>query len=229
MTNDVFHLPVAQSGLTFLIYLIAGILWLLGNMSQQKKAKQRAEEMRRRREEREREEERTGKKTRKPHPLEQDLETLLGRLSGDTTAGREPEPPPPLPSPAPSRTPAPPPPPTRQPIAESVKTPKTDIGAMDLADSYEEMKDIEDALEISYEQLEGKVRGQTLETVRQVMVDLSPTMIDFARLPVQRMRAVEGNTTPPALKNRKAFKKALLGAAILGPPVALQDPTNHER
>lgn len=223
------NLPVAQSGLTFLIYLIAGILWLLGNMSQQKKAKKRAEEMRRRREEREREEARARKKTVKPHPLEQDLESLLGRLSGERTPAGEPESPPPLPAPAPAHADRTPPPPTRQPIAESVKTPKTDIGAMDLENSYEEMKDIEDALEISYEQIEGEVRGQTLETVRQVMVDLSPTMIDFARLPVQRMRAVDGNATPPALKKRAAFKKAILGAAILGPPVALQDPGKHER
>jgi len=235
MTIDSFHLPLAQASLTFIIYLVLGVLWLLGNIAQQKKAKRRVEEMRRKREEREQEEARTGKKPSKPHPLEQDLETFLGRLSGQPVAPQKPATTPP-PLPASSRSSdsgiqfdQEPPPVPASPIAEPKKVPKTNIGSLDLADSYKEIEDIQDALEVSYEQLEGELSDQTLDTVRQVMVDLSPTMIDFARLPVQRMRTVEGNTTPPPLKNRKALKKALLAEAILGPPVALQDPQAHGR
>jgi len=235
MTNDFFHLPIAQSGLTFLIYLILGVFWLVGNIAQQKKAKKKAEELRRRKEEREREEELTGKKPKRPHPLEQDLETFLGRLSGNIWEEEEPTAsPPPLPGQKSIQETEiqfdqPPPPPAPPPIAASVPQPKTNIGAMELADSYEEIKDIEDALEISYEQIEGELSSQTLDTVRQVMVDLSPTMIEFARLPVQRMRTVDANTTPPALKNRKAFKKAVLAGVILEAPIALQDPQKHGR
>ena len=240
MTHDFFHLPIAQSALTFLIYLILGIFWLVGNIAQQKKAKARAEDLKRRKEEREREEARTGKKSPKPHPLERDLETLLGRMSGESVqAPQEESSPPPLPPPSSKpkeerikeafEVDMGPPLQYEQPVATPKKLPKTNIGGMDLADSYKEMKDIEDALEMSYEQMEGELSSQTLDTVRQVMVDLSPTMIDFARMPVQRMRTVDATTKPPALKNRKAFKKAVLGGVILGPPVALQDPNSHEK
>jgi hypothetical protein len=229
-------LPLAQSGITFLIYLVAGVLWLLGNISQQKKAKQRAEEMRRRREEREREESATGKKQPKPHPLEDDLETFLGRLSGEAFTKAEPDKsaPPPLPDSASApakKAPSRPEParPAGQPVAKPAKQPKTNIGAMAMADSYQEMEDIQDALEISYEQLKDKVHGQTLKSVRQVMVDLSPSLIHFPRIPVQRIQAKEANTTPPALKRRSEFKKGLVASAILGPPAALQEPGSHER
>lgn len=222
-------LPLAQSGLSFLIYLIVGIFWLVGNILQQKQAKQKAEEMKRRREEREREEARTGKKPSKAHPLERDLETLLGNLSGEPPAPKPVSPPPVprrRPEPAIQFDTAPPPPVT--PIAEPPKT-RSNIGKMDLADSFEEIEDLKDAVEISYEQLEGEVRAQALDTVRQVMVDLSPTMIDLPRLPVPSMRTVSTRSTPPDLRKRSAFKKAIMAGALLGPPAALKDPQSDAR
>ena len=76
-----------QTGLSFLVYLLIGIGWLVMNLLQQREAKRKAEELRRRREERLAEEKRTGKKIperEKPdRGLEDQLETFLGRLAGE--------------------------------------------------------------------------------------------------------------------------------------------------
>ena len=227
MTSDLFHLPLAQSGLSFVIYLIVGVFWLAGNIMQQKRAKQKAREMKEKRLEREREAKRTGKKPARPNPLEQDLEVFLKRLSGESPVARTPHRPPPLPKaesdiqfdqePPPS-LPRPPP-----QVPPSVKPPR-EIGSLDLADSFEEMAELQDAVELSYDQVETQVQDQALESVRQVMVDLSATTINMPRVPAPRMRTVRTQTTAPDLKNKNVLKKAVVAGVLLEPPLALRNP-----
>lgn len=88
---------LAEGELSFLVYLVIGFLWLVGNLVEQKKAKRKVREMREKREAREREEARRGGSPSSPPPrqapaqkkspdpdLEKQLEDFLGRLAGET-------------------------------------------------------------------------------------------------------------------------------------------------
>ena len=230
------NLLIAQAGWDFLIYLIVGVFWLIGNIAQQKKAKAKAQEMRQRREEREREERRTGKKTT-PHPLESDLEAFLGRLAGEQyqpkpqtrpQAKSTPTRPPPLPK---TRTTPEiqfdqaPPPPAPTPVPSTAFP----AASNEMDTAFSEIEDMKDAVEISYDNIEETLQETTLQTVKQMRVDLSSMMVELPRLPVQRMRSVHTHTTPPDLKSKESFKKAILSGIILGPPAALQDPSSNAR
>ena len=92
--------------------------------------------------------------------------------------------------------------------------------------AFEEIEELKDAVEISYDDIESSIQEQTLKNVKQVKIDLSSMMLDMPRLPVQRMRSVHTHTTPPNLKTKQAFKNAVLSSIILGKPAALQDPNS---
>lgn len=243
------HMPIlAQSGLTYLIYLIVGIFWVVGNLLQQKEAKRKAAELRKHREEREAEELRTGKKAPKnePDPLERPLEAFLGRLAGEPTKDSQSTPPP-----LPQKPAQPPPPkPAREPIRfDSKPTPSSTtkrpnpvpvtaappspykkvkrlaaIEEVKYKDSYKEIGEMKEAAELDPARLTGAIQSeaQALNNVRSMMVDLSPTTLSVPTLRIESMRTVRTKTSRPNFKKATNFKRALAASVILEPPKALQ-------
>ncbi len=239
---------LAQSGLTYLIYLIVGIFWVVGNLLQQKEAKRKAAELRKHREEREAEELRTGKKAPKnePDPLERPLETFLGRLAGEPTKDAQSTPPPLLEKPAQS----PPPKSAREPIrfdpqptpSSTTKRPNpvpvtaappspykrvkrlAAIEEVKYKDSYKEIAEMKEAAELDPARLTGAIQSeaQALNNVRSMMVDLSPTTLSVPTLRIESMRTVRTKTSRPNFKKATNFKRALAASVILEPPKALQ-------
>jgi hypothetical protein len=235
------HTPyLAQSGLTYLIYLIVGIFWVFGNLMQQKEAKRKAAEMRKRREEREAEELRTGKKSKpeEPDPLERQLETFLGRLAGEPAQEEAQKPPPPIlrkPAQEPIRFDSKPPPPIPKPRKpepavplppsprKKVKAPAP-IEELKYKDSYKEIGEMKEAAELDPARLTGAIQSeaQALNNVHSMMIDLSSTTLSMPTLRIESMRTVRTKTSRPDLKKSKTFKRAVAAAVILEPPKALQ-------
>jgi hypothetical protein len=226
--------PLAEaSGLTFLFYLVVGAFWLIGNLMQQKQAKQKAAEMRRQREAREAEERRTGKKVavEEAKPRKSDLEEFLKQLSG--TANPQPSVPPPIlrkqvvddiqfdkavppPPPKPVVTPKAPPPP-------SVKAAKSyDIGDLDMAASFKQISQMKEAVELIGAGHDQQISQEALTNVRAMMIDLSSSSISVPIIPLQSIRAIRTETPRPDLQKRKTFKKALVASVILEAPKALR-------
>lgn len=226
--------PLAEaSGLTFLFYLVVGAFWLIGNLMQQKQAKQKAMEMRRQREAREAEERRTGKKTvvEEPKPRKSDLEEFLKQLSGtanpqpsvvpppilrkqvvDDIQFDQPPPPPPKPVVTPKATPLPP-----------VKAPKSyDIGDLDMAASFKQISQMKEAVELIGAGHDQQISQEALTNVRAMMIDLSSSSISVPIIPLQSIRAIRTETPRPDLQKRKTFKKALVASVILEAPKALR-------
>ncbi|MDF3129368.1 hypothetical protein P0Y35_09190 [Kiritimatiellaeota bacterium B1221] len=217
--------PLAEaSGLSFLVYLIVGAFWLVGNLLQQKQAKQKALEMKKKREEREAEERRTGKKVQAPaSKIESELEAFLGRLSGETVT--QPKQPPPIQKQKPVMDDiqfdsAPPPPPPIPAKPKPVKT--SNIGDLDLEASFKQISDIKEAVELINGGIDQKLQQDALKNVRSMMIDLSSSSISVPRVPLQTIRAIRTQSPRPNLKNRAAFKQALVASVILQPPKALQ-------
>jgi len=227
--------PLAQSsgsGLTFLIYLIVGVFWLVGNLLQSKKAKQKALEMRKKREEREAEEKRTGKKVvSKQTTIERELESYLGRLTG------QPPPPSPPPMPKPKQTPRENPSfqnsdiqfdgpaPTRSPLADPpvAASKNYDIGDLDMEASFKQMSEMKEAVEL--EEGASQLQQEALANVRSMMIDLSSSSISVPVVSLKSIRAIQTRVTHPNLSNRKTFKQAAIASVLLAPPKALQaDP-----
>ncbi|MEX2606289.1 MAG: hypothetical protein WD708_03005 [Kiritimatiellia bacterium] len=232
---------IAQSGLTYLIYLIVGIFWVVGNLMQQKEAKRKAAELRKRREEREEEERRTGKKStpKERDPLERQLETFLGRLAGEPVKKSEPEPPPlpRKPQPEPIRFDSqPPPPPRPQPRKTKAATPPapsayskvkelSEIQELKYKDSYKEIGEMKEAAELDPARLSGAIQSevQDLNNVKAMMIDLSSTTFSMPILRIASMRTVRTQTSRPDLRKNKNFKRAVAAAVILEPPKALRE------
>ncbi|MGA0334047.1 MAG: hypothetical protein ACO3N7_11840 [Kiritimatiellia bacterium] len=221
-----------SSGLSFLVYLIVGALWLVGNLMQAKQAKKKALEMRRKRLEREEEEKRTGRKPpEKTSSVEREIESFLERLAGGIAPAAAPPPmpkartreaeiqfdgpPPPPPTPPKPRTP--PPAPARAPARNY------DIGELDMAASFKQITDIKEATEVIGEGLQNRQQQEALQSVRSMMVDLSSSSLAVPRIRLQSIRAIQTRTNRPDLRNRKQFRKALAASVILGPPKALQE------
>lgn len=230
--------PLAQSGLTFLIYLIVGGVWLLGNILQQKQAREKAAEMRRKREEREREERRTGKKTApKTQPPRNDLESFLRSLSGQPPA--KPAAPPPVPRRPASEPdivfdgPKPPPPPTvRKTAPPPVVTPpvktkmtrkQSNLGEMNMEASFKQMSQMKEAAELFGDGKDQQLQQEALKNVRAMMIDLSSSSISVPIIPLQTIRAIRTETPRPDLQKRRNFKKALVASVILEAPKALRE------
>lgn len=239
------QMPIlAQSGLSFLIYLIVGIFWLVGNLMQQKEAKRKAAELRKRREEREAEERRTGKKSTpvEPDPLERQLETFLGRLAGEPVKD-SPSTPPPLPRKVDQKTAREPirfdpqPPVSTTPRPRKTEPPKQTtsspykqvkrlaaIGELKYQDSYKEIGEMKEAAELDPSRLTGSIQSeaQALNNVHSMMIDLSSTTLSMPILRMESMRTVRTKTSRPNLKKDKNFKRAVAASVILEPPKALQ-------
>jgi len=225
---------LAQSGLSFLIYLIIGVFWLIGQVAQQKKAKQRAEEMKKRRLEREERERRTGKKepATKQTTIEAQLEDFLGRLAG------EPAPPPPPPPPPPPqqkrivrKNAAPPKPPPIQfdqapppALDETPDPPKEMVSRSRIKelDSIKDIADLKEAEEIIGDLMSQDVKHEALRNVASMMIDLSDITMPMPTIRMQNIRPVPTRTSHPDLKNRDQFRKALVSSFLLEPPKALQ-------
>ncbi len=215
--------PLAEtSGLSFLVYLIVGVFWLVGNLIQQKQAKQKALEMKKKREEREAEEKRTGKKVQPAKPkIESELEAFLGRLSGE--GANPPKPAPPIQRRKPivddiqfDTTPPPPPPIPAKPLKTS------NLGDLDMEATFKQISDIKEAVELVNGGIDQKLQQDALKNVRSMMIDLSSSSISVPRVPLQNIRAIRTKTPQPNLKTRAAFKQALVASVILQPPKALQ-------
>ena len=205
------------------MYLIVGIFWLVGNVLQQKQAKQKALELKKKREEREAEEKRTGKKIVQPAKpkIESELEAFLGRLSGG--AVQQPKPASPIQQrktvvndiqfdrAAPPSPPIPP-----KPLKAS------NLGDMDMEASFKQISDIKEAVELVHGSIDQKLQQDALKNARAMMIDLSSSSFSVPSIPLQSIRAIRTKTTQPDLKNRATFKQALVASVILQPPKALQ-------
>lgn len=230
--------PLAQSGLSFLIYLIVGIFWLVGNLMQQKQAKQKAEEIKRRRQEREEEERRTGKKAEpaKQNTIESELEAFLGRLGGE-----EPAPPPPrktvtyrpvqtediqFDGPAPAFTP--PPPPARKAVPPPRAAKDSTIGELNMEASFKQISEMKEVKELISGDLNQLLEQEALTSVRSMMVDLSSSTISVPTIPMPSIRTVHTKTNHLNLQKKKTFKKALVASFILETPKALQANPHRE-
>ncbi len=233
---------LAQSGaISFLIYLVIGVFWLIGQVAQTKKAKKKAEEMKRRRLEREERERRTGKKepATKQTTIEAQLEDFLGRLAGEPAP--TPAPPPPPPPPPQQRTivrknaAKPPPPPAIQfdqappPALDSTPEPpkemvsKSKIKELTFEqDAIKDIAELKEAEEIIGDLMSQEVKHEALRSVGSMKVDLSDITMPMPTIPMQSIRPVPTKTAHPDLKNRAQFRKALITSIILEPPKALQ-------
>jgi len=249
---------LADSGgfISFLIYFVIAVFWVIGKVMQQRNARQRIQDLKRRREEREREEQRTGNYNRPPErrpespptrpppapapahkSLEDELQEFLGRL-----AGIEPEPPKPEPKPKPLITfdSAPPPrvvhqeapPPPRPPPRTAYTKPPAKRGDedFDAMAAYAKINDIEDIKELELDPDKASFGGpDVLLNVRAMLIDLSSISVRIPTIHIPTLRTAHSKTTPPDVGSLDALKQAILSGILLGPPKALQaDPFQNE-
>lgn len=241
--------PLAQASdgfLSFLLYLIIAVIWVVGKLMQQRDARRKVEDLKRRREERERESRRTGRPAEpepvpspsRPMPapsrsLEDELQEFLGRMAG---LPKEPEPLPP-----------PPPPPQKRPVHPGSSKPAADSrgrrpsaginppaalrsGAeTDGIESYAKIQDIEDIAELELDPDKASFAGpDLLLNVRSMMIDLSRSSVRIPTVRIPTMRTVHTRTAKPDLEDSKALKHAIVSGILLNPPKALTPDPFHQ-
>lgn len=231
---------LAQQGdgfISFLLYLVIAVIWVVGKMMQQRQARQKVDDLKRRREEREREAQRTGRPAAQPEPasapkkrtLEDDLQDFLGRM-----AGMSPEPEPPPPPPVPKQKPAlqfdaPPPPPVRKTGAHAKRSAHEVAADLDEMESYAKIQDIEDIAELELDPDKASFAGpDLLMNVRAMMIDMSRASVRIPTVRIPTMRTVHTKTTKPDLDNTESLKHAIVSGILLNPPKALTPDPFHQ-
>ncbi len=231
-------LLLADGFISFLVYLAIAVIWVIGQIVQNKEAKRKAEEFKRKREEKAR--------TSPPPPartppssktLEAELQEFLGRISGEQTpVAPSPEPvilfDPPKPAAKPvivfdkPKPAAPPPLPKASPPPVAMPThmqrQAAQIRDMDTEDVYKTVEELKDIGEMDMDQAAGSISNTALASVRTLMVDMSRTNVPLPRLPMRNNRSVLTQTTKPRLSNREVLRRTLVGNLLLGTPKALQ-------
>lgn len=230
--------------ISFILYLVIGVIWVVGKFMQQKEARRKVEELKRRREEREWEVQRTGRpmaadpESMPPAPkkrtLEDDLQDFLGRMAG---LAPEPEPvPPPPPPPVPKHKPmlqfdqAPPPPPPVPSRGAYGTSGKHRVAAdVDEMESYAKIQDIEDIAELELDPDKASFGGpDLLMNVRAMMIDMSRASVRIPTVRIPTMRTVHTKTTKPDLNNTESLKHAIVSGILLNPPKALSPDPFHQ-
>lgn len=230
--------------LSFLLYLVIAVIWVVGKLMQQRNTRQKVADLKRRREERERTgppmttERRpdTSSPPPKPRTLEDDLQDFLGRMTGMAPEPQPaPPPPPPLPPTIPKKKPvlqfdqAPPPPP---PIKSSTyQKPVVDRGAADFdaMESYAKIHDIEDIAELELDPDKSNFGGpDLLMNVRAMMIDMSRANVRIPTVRIPTMRTVHTKTAKPDLNQKDVLKHAIVSGILLNPPKALTPDPFHQ-
>jgi len=235
--------------LSFLLYLVIAVIWVVGKFMQQREARRKVEDLKRRREEREREAQRTGRPPvreaspavtppppPKPRSLEDDLQDFLGRMAGLT---KEDEPPPPPPPPLPPKMrpvlqfdQAPPPPPpvvSKRTQANKRVVSIQESGDIEAMESYAKIKDIEDIAELELDPDKASFGGpDLLMNVRAMMIDMSRASVRIPTVRIPTMRTVHTKTAKPDLGDTDTLKHAIVSGILLNPPKALTPDPFHQ-